>query len=94
MASVFGSPGPPITSIKGVTGHSLGAAGAVEAAAVVESIVRRRLPPTMGLEHLDPDLPKLDVVTGDGRTWDPGPALSNSFGFGGHNGSVIFAPPT
>jgi 3-oxoacyl-[acyl-carrier-protein] synthase II len=92
VAQVFGTPGPPITSIKGVLGHSLGAAGAIEAAAVVESMVRKRIPPTVGLAHFDPELPKLDVVVGDGIEWEPGPAISNSFGFGGHNGSVVFGP--
>jgi len=89
---VFGAPGPPVTSTKGVTGHALGAAGALEAAAVVESITRRLLPPTVGTEQVDPQL-DLDVVVGDTRSWDPGPALSNSFGFGGHNGCLVIVPP-
>jgi 3-oxoacyl-[acyl-carrier-protein] synthase II len=93
VAEVFGEPGPAITSIKGVTGHSLGAAGAIEAVAVVQSMQRRQVPPTMGLRQYDPELPKLDVVTGVGRDWEPGPTISNSFGFGGHNGSVVFGPP-
>jgi 3-oxoacyl-[acyl-carrier-protein] synthase II len=93
VADVFGEPGPPITSIKGVTGHSLGAAGAIEAVAVVLSMQRRQIPPTMGLRQYDPELPKLDVVAGVARDWEPGPTISNSFGFGGHNGSVVFGPP-
>lgn len=93
MAEIFGSPGPPLTSIKGVVGHSLGAAGALEAVAVVMSMANRQLPPTLGLEHVDPDLPKLDIVTAPGRDWEPGPVVSNSFGFGGHNGTVVFGPP-
>jgi 3-oxoacyl-[acyl-carrier-protein] synthase II len=93
VAEVFGEPGPAITSIKGVTGHSLGAAGAIEAVAVVLSMQRRQIPPTMGLRQYDPELPKLDVVTGHARDWEPGPTISNSFGFGGHNGSVVFGPP-
>ena len=40
-----------------------------------------------------PSCPKLDVVAGQGRDWEPGPTISNSFGFGGHNGSVVFGPP-
>ncbi|HKY15336.1 MAG TPA: beta-ketoacyl-[acyl-carrier-protein] synthase family protein [Microthrixaceae bacterium] len=94
VAEVFGSPGPPMTSIKGVTGHSLGAAGAIEAVSVVLSMQYREIPPTMGLSTYDPDLPKLDIVTGTGRDWEPGPTLSNSFGFGGHNGSLVIAPPS
>jgi 3-oxoacyl-[acyl-carrier-protein] synthase II len=93
VAAVFGEPGPALTSIKGVTGHSLGAAGAIEAVAVVLSMQEREIPPTMGLRQYDPELPKLDVVAGKGRDWEPGPTISNSFGFGGHNGSVVFGPP-
>jgi 3-oxoacyl-[acyl-carrier-protein] synthase II len=93
MAEVFGSPGPPLTSIKGVVGHSLGAAGALEAVAVLLSMANRELPPTLGLEHIDPELPKLDIVVAPGRAWQPGPVVSNSFGFGGHNGTVVFGPP-
>lgn len=89
---VFGEPGPAVTSTKGVTGHGLGAAGAIEAVASVLTIDRRLIPPTYGCEELDPDI-HLDVVRGDSRPWEPGPVLSNSFGFGGHNGCLIFIPP-
>ena len=92
ILKVFGSPGPPVTSTKGVTGHALGAAGAIEAAATVLTIEHGRMPPTAGYEVPDPDI-RLDVVTGEGREWTPGPALSNSFGFGGHNGCVVIGPP-
>jgi len=92
ISKVFGAPGPPVTSTKGVTGHALGAAGALEAAAVVLSIQRELIPPTMGFEQSDPELPDIDVVAGDPRPWEPGPAISNSFGFGGHNGSVVIGP--
>jgi 3-oxoacyl-[acyl-carrier-protein] synthase II len=93
VAEVFGTPGPAITSIKGVTGHALGAAGAIEGVAVVLSMQHGEIPPTMGTVNIDPELPKLDLVT-EPRAWEPGPTISNSFGFGGHNGSVIFAPAT
>jgi 3-oxoacyl-[acyl-carrier-protein] synthase II len=93
VAKVFGTPGPAITSIKGVCGHSLGAAGAIEAASVVLSMQHHQIPPTMGFEEADPELPELDLVVGAPRAWEPGPTISNSFGFGGHNGSVVFAPP-
>jgi 3-oxoacyl-[acyl-carrier-protein] synthase II len=92
LAKLFGTPGPPVTSIKGVTGHSLGAAGALEALATVESLRRGLLPPTAGTDQVDPDLPQIDLVLGDPRPWTPGPALSNSFGFGGHNGSLVLGP--
>ncbi len=92
IAHVFGAPGPIVTSIKGVTGHSLGAAGALEAAAVVLSMQRRLIPPTDGLETPDPELPKIDLVQKEARAWTPGPSLSNSFGFGGHNGTLVIGP--
>ena len=88
---IFGRPGPPVTSIKGVTGHSLGAAGAIEGVACVLSIDRRLIPPTVGLEQQDPEI-HLDIVRDAPREWEPGPVLSNSFGFGGHNGCIVFAP--
>ena len=92
VAAVFGTGGPPITSIKGVTGHSLGAAGAIEAVSVILSFAHRQIPPTMGTTVVDPELPALDVVLGAPRDWEPGITLSNSFGFGGHNGSLVIAP--
>ena len=92
IAQLFGTPGPIVTSIKGVTGHSLGAAGALEAAAVVLSMKHGLIPPTDGLERFDPELPKIDVVMGAPREWKPGPSLSNSFGFGGHNGTLVVSP--
>lgn len=92
IAELFGTPGPIVTSIKGVTGHSLGAAGALEAAAVVLSMLHRSIPPTDGLENFDPELPKIDVVQKEARAWEPGPSLSNSFGFGGHNGTLVIGP--
>ncbi len=91
-STLFGESAPPVTSIKGVTGHALGAAGALEVASVVASMQKKKLPPTIGLEQLDPELPKLDFVQGEARSWEPGPTISNSFGFGGHNGTVVVAP--
>lgn len=81
---------PAVTSIKGVTGHALGAAGALEAVAVALSMRHRTLPPTAGLIDLDPEI-DLDVVTAP-RPWQPGPTLSNSFAFGGHNGCLALVP--
>jgi 3-oxoacyl-[acyl-carrier-protein] synthase II len=91
LAKVFGSSGPPVTSTKGVTGHALGAAGALEATAVLLSINRRLIPPTAGLATLDPEM-SIDAVMDGPRPWEPGPTLSNSFGFGGHNGCLVLAP--
>jgi 3-oxoacyl-[acyl-carrier-protein] synthase II len=91
IEKVFGRPGPPVTSIKGVLGHSLGAAGALEAVASVMTVDRGLIPPTAGLEEQDPEI-HLDIVTGGPRPFTPGPVLSNSFGFGGHNGCLVFGP--
>jgi 3-oxoacyl-[acyl-carrier-protein] synthase II len=91
IVKVFGTPGPATTSIKGVIGHSLGAAGSLEAVALALTIYRGLIPPTRGLTSPDPEI-HLDVVT-EARSWEPAPALSNSFGFGGHNGTVVMGPP-
>jgi len=93
LSKVFGtSPGPLVTSTKGVTGHSLGAAGALEAVAVVLAMQTGLVPPTAGLTELDPELPPIQVVTGEPAPWTPGVSISNSFGFGGHNGTLVIAP--
>jgi 3-oxoacyl-[acyl-carrier-protein] synthase II len=92
LSRVFTSSSPVITSIKGVTGHSFGAAGAIEAVAVALTIAKETIPPTAGLEHLDPSI-HLDIAQTP-RHWTPKPVLSNSFGFGGHNSSIVFAPIT
>ena len=94
IAKVFGENGPPVTSTKGVTGHALGAAGALEAVAAVLSISKELIPPTMGTTAVDPELPQINLVMGEAQPWEPGPVLSNSFGFGGHNGCLIVAPPS
>ena len=64
VLKVFGDAGPPVTSIKGVTGHALGAAGALEAAAVLLSFQHRLIPPTANTKVVDLGI---DVVTGDAR---------------------------
>ncbi|CAB4575089.1 unannotated protein [freshwater metagenome] len=91
VTEVFGAGAVPITSGKGVTGHALGAAGALEAAQVLLSIEHSLIPPTAGTQTLDPTL-NIDLVMGAPRPWTPGPTISNNFGFGGHNGSVVIAP--
>lgn len=91
---VFGGPNKPIvTSTKGVTGHALGAAGAIEAVAIVLSMQHKLIPPTVGHTALDPEMPEIDIVSGEARPWTPGPSMSNSFGFGGHNGTLVLGPP-
>ena len=91
VSVVFGPSSPPMTSIKGVTGHPLGAAGALEAAAVLLSMQHRLIPPTAGTTTLSDDM-RVDIVMGAPREWVPGPTISNNFGFGGHNGSIIIGP--
>ncbi len=83
----------PISSLKGSTGHLLGAAGAVEAVAGVLALNERMVPPTVGLEQPDQEL-DLDYVPGSARLLQTPPdrpplAISNSFGFGGHNAVLV-----
>ncbi|HEV8298282.1 MAG TPA: beta-ketoacyl-ACP synthase II [Acidimicrobiales bacterium] len=92
LHKVFGAPGPLVTSTKGVTGHALGAAGAIEAIAVVLTMHHRLIPPTAGTVNLDPDIAPVNLVYGEPRPWTPGPTISNSFGFGGHNACLVIAP--
>ena len=91
ITEVFGAEAVPVVSTKGVTGHALGAAGALEAAAVLLSIEHRLIPPTATTTAADPEK-SIDLDTGTAREWTPGPTISNNFGFGGHNGTIIIAP--
>lgn len=91
LGKVFGSGPPPVTSTKGVTGHLIGAAGAAEAVASLLALQHGAVPPTANHERTDPEI-ALDVVAGQPRPLAPGTAvLSNSFGFGGHNASLVLA---
>ena len=92
MAKVFGTPGPLVTSTKGITGHALGAAGALEAVALALSLQKGLIPPTSGYATPDPEMPPINLVTGEAASWEPTVALSNSFGFGGHNGTIVMGP--
>jgi 3-oxoacyl-[acyl-carrier-protein] synthase II len=92
VVKVFGGAPPPVTSVKGATGHLIGAAGAVEAISSVLAIEHEALFPTANHEHLDPALGAIDVVSGGPRPLAAAPALSNSFGFGGHNASLVLVP--
>jgi len=91
MTEVFGPRGVAVTSTKGVTGHALGAAGALEAIAMLLAMEHRSIPPTAGTTSVDPAF-TIDLVVGAGRSWTPAPSISNSLGFGGHNGSIIIGP--
>jgi 3-oxoacyl-[acyl-carrier-protein] synthase II len=79
----------PVSGTKGATGHCLGAAGAVEATFTVLSIRDGKLPPTINYEVEDPTC-DLDYVPNEARDADVRIAVSNSFGFGGHNACVVF----
>jgi len=71
-------------------GHTLGAAGAIEAIVTIQTIRESCVPPTINLEDPDDEVGDLDVVTGRARAQDVRVALSNSFGFGGQNTALIF----
>jgi 3-oxoacyl-[acyl-carrier-protein] synthase II len=88
VRKVFGDSPPPVTSTKGVTGHLIGAAGAVEAVATLLAVRDGIVPPTANLEHLGDGI-ELDVVAESPREVGSKPAISNSFGFGGHNASLV-----
>jgi 3-oxoacyl-[acyl-carrier-protein] synthase II len=77
-----------VSGTKGYYGHALGASGAIEAAICALAIERRWLPPTLNLERPDPAC-DLDCLPGDGRDAEPAVVVSNSFGFGGINASLV-----
>lgn len=91
---VFGSHTKKLkmNATKSMTGHCLGAAGGVEAIATVKAIATGMLHPTINLEDPEPGLGDIDVIPGKSKKCDVEVALSNSFGFGGHNSTVVFAP--
>lgn len=78
----------PVSSTKSMTGHLLGAAGGLEAVICTKAIVEGFIPPTVGLEKQDPEL-DLDYVPNKGREAELNYVLSNSLGFGGHNGTLL-----
>jgi 3-oxoacyl-[acyl-carrier-protein] synthase II len=80
----------PISSTKGATGHTLGASGAVEAMFTVLAVNRGKLPPTINYEDPDPEC-DLDYIPNEARDADIRVGVSNSFGFGGHNASIVLA---
>jgi 3-oxoacyl-[acyl-carrier-protein] synthase II len=79
----------PVSSTKGATGHTLGASGAVEAVFTVLALQRGVLPPTINQTNTDPDC-DLDYIAHTAREEQVEVAVSNSFGFGGHNTAVVF----
>jgi 3-oxoacyl-[acyl-carrier-protein] synthase II len=91
ISTVFGAGALPVTSTKGVTGHLIGAAGAVEAAVALMSATEGVVPPVAGTSEVDPAL-DADVVVGAPRSIDVGPVVSTSFAFGGHNAALVLTP--
>lgn len=91
IREVFGESGPSVSATKSVTGHTLGAAGAVEAAVTAIAVARGILPPTANLDDIDSAC-ALDHIRGAPRRDTVEAAVSNSFGFGGHNVSLVFGP--
>jgi 3-oxoacyl-[acyl-carrier-protein] synthase II len=77
----------PVSSTKGATGHCLGAAGAVEAIFTVLAVNKNVLPPTINYETPDPEC-DLDYIPNEAREAEVKVAVSNSFGFGGHNACI------
>ena len=92
LKNVFGDyakNGLCVSSTKSMTGHLLGAAGAIEAAAVCKAIEDNIVPPTINLDTPDPDC-DLDYVPNEARDLEVNVAMSNNSGFGGHNASIVF----
>jgi 3-oxoacyl-[acyl-carrier-protein] synthase II len=88
IRSVFGEEAPPVSSTKSMTGHLIGAGGAVEAIICVKTILEGCMPPTINYEFADPEC-DLDYIPNVARPGRVDAALSNSLGFGGHNTALI-----
>ena len=90
IKSVFGEAAYdiPVSSIKSMTGHLMGASGALEAVASVKTLQDGIIPPTINYQYPDPDC-DLDYVPNQARELDMDLVMSNSFGFGGHNATII-----
>ena len=79
----------PVSSTKSMTGHLMGAGGGIEAIATIQAIKTGIVPPTINQEHPDPDC-DLDYVPNEARRMEVTVGMSNSFGFGGHNATLVF----
>lgn len=92
VKGVFGKDVPLVSSTKSMMGHMLGGAGAAEAVACVLAMQDGLIPPTINLTDQDPEC-DLDYVANTSRAVEVNAAMSNSFGFGGHNATLVFAKP-
>jgi 3-oxoacyl-[acyl-carrier-protein] synthase II len=90
IRNFFGEHRVPVSSTKSMTGHLLGGAGGLEAGVTVLALRDQILPPTINLENQDPDTMNMDFVANHARKAPIEYALSNSFGFGGTNGALLF----
>jgi len=90
IRNFFGQHKLPVSSTKSMTGHLLGGAGGLEAGITVLALRDQKLPPTINLENPDPDTAGMDLVPNHSRAAEIEYAMSNSFGFGGTNGALLF----
>lgn len=92
IVSLFGEHAEKISinSTKSMTGHLLGAAGAIEAVATILAVQNDVVPPTINFSERDPDIEDLDFTFNEAKKRTVDVALSNTFGFGGHNASIVF----
>ena len=90
IRNFFGEHKLAVSSTKSMTGHLLGGAGGLEAGITVLALRDQILPPTINLEHPDPDTAGMDLVPNQARKAELEYAMSNSFGFGGTNGALLF----
>jgi len=92
LSALLGEHGPAvsISAQKSMLGHTLGAAGALESVATIQSIREGAIPPTINLDDPDPDIDGLDVTPNTATRRDVRAALNNSFGFGGQNAALVF----
>jgi 3-oxoacyl-[acyl-carrier-protein] synthase II len=90
IRNLFGEHKVPVSSTKSMTGHLLGGSGGLEAGITILALRDQILPPTINLENQDEDTLGMDFVPNHARRASLDYALSNSFGFGGTNGSLVF----
>lgn len=83
-----------VNATKSMIGHGLGAAGGLEAIVTIKAIETGMLHPTINIENPEPELGNIDIVAGQAKPHKVSVALSNSFGFGGHNSTIVFGAPT